>query len=366
MLTESNLRELLDFSAPDPLVSLYLGTDPTSGNADAYRLRLRNMLKEVKLPQDVQAIERFFDREHDWTGRSVLIFSCAPQNFFRAYSLAIPVKDWLRIDNRPAVKPLADLMDAYGGYGVALVDKQGARLFSIHLGELCEQEGVLGEVVKHTKHGGASAVPGRRGGVAGQTHREDELVERNMKETVDFAVRFFEENHIRRILIGGTDDNIAKFRGMLPKAWQSLIVGTFPMAMTASKNEVLERALEIGQEAERRREARLVDAVVTGAAKGRGGVIHLDETLRALHEGRVQTLIIKDGFRAPGYRCTGCGFLTGEKMETCPYCGKTFDDIPDAVEMAVHQVLELGGEVEVLHDAQMTEKIGNIAALLRY
>lgn len=366
MLTDRDFQELVEYEAKHPVLSVYLNTDPSQGSADAYRLRLRNMLKGVNLREDVAAVERYFNHEFDWSGRSVAVFSCAPEDFFRSYPLAIPVRDRVRINNRPHLKPLADLLDSYGGYGVALVDKQGARFFYFHLGELREQEGVLGESVRHTKRGGASSFPGRRGGVAGRTNYAEEVAERNMREVVDFATRFFTENNVRRVLLAGTEENLALFRSMLPKAWQSLIVGTFPMAMTASKNEVLERALEIGQEAERRREARLVDAVVTGAAKGRGGVIHLDETLRALHEGRVQTLIIKDGFRAPGYRCTGCGFLTGEKMETCPYCGKTFDDIPDAVEMAVHQVLELGGEVEVLHDAQMTEKIGNIAALLRY
>jgi peptide subunit release factor 1 (eRF1) len=276
------------------------------------------------------------------------------------------VRDRIRVSTQPHVKPLADVLDAFGGYGVALVDKQGARLFYFHLGELKEQEGVLGETVRHTKRGGSSAVPGRRGGMAGQTNYAEEVAERNMREAAEFAARFFQENNVRRVLLAGTDDNLAPFRNMLPKAWQSLVVGTFPMSMNASKNEVLERAMQVGQEAEHRREAQLVKSVVTGAAKKRGGVISLDDTLNALHNGRVQTLLIKDGFRAPGYRCTGCGYLTAHQLEACPFCGKSFQQIPDAVEMAVHKVMELGGEVEVLHDGQITEKFGNIAALLRY
>ena len=38
--------------------------------------------------------------------------------------------------------------------------------------------------------------------------------------------------------------------------------------------------MTIGQEAERRREARLAETVVTNAAKGRGGVTSLEEVLR--------------------------------------------------------------------------------------
>ena len=366
MLSESDLRELLEFSSPDPMVSVYLGTDPAGGNADAYRLRLRTLLKEINLPQDVEAIERYFDLEHAWTGRSVVVFSCAARNFFKAYPLAISVEDRVRVDSRPTVKPLVDLLDSYGGYGVALVDKQGARLFSIHLGELCEQEGVLGEAVKHTKHGGASAVPGRRGGIAGQTHYDDEIVERNMKETAEFAVRFFDENRIRRILIGGTDDNVAKFRGLLPKACQSLVVGTFPMSMTASSTEVLEKAMQVGLAAEHRREARLVDTVITTAAKGNGGVVGLDDTLKAVHDGRVQVLLASSGYREAGYRCGTCGFMTSQKTETCPFCGGTFIEITDAVELAMQGVMQSGGEVEVIHQSTNLDSAGKIGAILRY
>ena len=187
-----------------------------------------------------------------------------------------------------------------------------------------------------------------------------------MKDSVDFAIHFFEENHVRRILIGGTDDNVALFRSLLPKAWQSLVVGSFPISMVASQNEVLERAMQIGNEAEYRREAHLAKTVVTNAAKLRGGVVDLPDTLRAMHEGRVQTLLIRDGFRAPGYRCHSCGYLSAAETEACPYCGGKFEKITDAVDLAVRQVMQSGGEVEVLHKDQTIQGFDQIGALLRY
>jgi peptide chain release factor subunit 1 len=366
MLKESDLKELLEYQAQNPLLSVYLNTEPAEGSADAYRLRLRSMLKDIDLKADIRAVERYFDHGFDWSGRSVAVFSCAPEKFFRAYTLAVPIRSRVRIGSHPHVKALADLLDAYGGYGVALVDRQGARLFYFHLGELREQEGTVGENIRHTKRGGASTVPGGRSGVAGRTSNEEDVVEKNMKEAADFASHFFTDNNVRRVLIGGTDDNVAIFRNFLPKAWQSLVVGVFPMGMTASKDEVLAKAMHIGKEAEQRREARLVDMMITGAAKGKGSVIHLEETLGALHNGRVQTLVILDGFRAPGQQCISCGFITAQEIETCPYCGNKFENIPDAVEMAVHQVMKLGGEVEVLHESTMAETFGNIGAILRY
>ena len=343
MFTESDLRELLGYQPLSPVLSVYLNTEPSEGNPDAHKRRLRSMLKETASPEDASMVERYISHEFDWSGRSLAIFSSAPEGFFRAYSLAVPLRSRVRISDHPHVKPLADLLDSYGGYGVALVDKQGARMFYFHLGELREQEGVLGESVRHTKRGGGSQAQGRRGGSAGQTNYVEEVTERNIKEAAEFAAHFFTENNVRRILLGGTDENVALFRAQLPKTWQSLVVGSFPMSMTASHSEVLERAMQIGQDADRRREARLVETVITNAAKGQSGVVGLEETLLAAHQGRVQTLVLKEGLRAAGNRCQGCGTITAKDLDTCPYCGGRFENIPDVVELAVREVLQSNG-----------------------
>lgn len=365
MLSENDLRELLDFNSSQPVLSIYLNTDPSEGNADTHKRRLRSMIKEINLADDIAEIEQFFDHEYNWSGRGVAVFSCSPEKFFRAYPLAVPVRNLVHISDRPSVRPLAALMDNYGGYGVVLVDKQGARLFHFHMGDLREQEGVLGESVKRTKHGvGSSAVPGRRG-ETGATRSVDEVVDRNMKDAVDFAVHFFEANHIRRILIGGTEENVKLFCNLLPKAWQSLVMGTFPMSMTASLNEVRTRALELGMQAEMEREKRMVGRMITQAAKGGLAVVGLDDTLAALNEGRIQILMVSEGFRKNAYRCKSTGWLTTKPEEICS--GE--DDIEkvyDVVDYAINQVMRSGGDVEVVMSSPELEKAGSIGAFLRY
>jgi len=366
MFTESDLRELLGYKPLSPVLSVYLNTEPSEGNPDAHKRRLRGMLKEVASPDDATLVERYISHEFDWSGRSLAIFSSAPDGFLRAYSLAVPLRSRVRLSDHPHVKPLADLLDSYGGYGVALVDKQGARMFYFHLGELREQEGVLGETVRHTKRGGGSQAQGRRGGSAGQTNYVEEVTERNIKEAAEFAAHFFTENNVRRILLGGTDENVALFRSQLPKTWQSLVVGSFPMSMTASHSEVQERAMQVGQEADRRREVRLVETVVTNAAKDHSGVVGLEATLYAMHQGRVQTLVLKEGLRAPGSRCQGCGTITTKALDACPYCGGKLNPVADVVEVAVREVMQAGGDIEFLHDETDLEKHGAIGAILRY
>jgi peptide chain release factor subunit 1 len=367
MFTANDLKELVSYTSSEPVLSVYLSTDPSEGNSETFKLRLRTMLKNVNLPEDVSKVEAYFQNQHDWTGRGVAVFSCASDDYFRSYSIALPVSNLTLVSDRPAVSPLANLLDNYGGYGVVLVDKQGARLFHFNLGELREQEGTLGESVRRTKRGGASSMPGHRGGSAGRTRNMDELVERNMRDIAEFAVKFFEENHVRRVLIGGTDDNIAMLRSLLPKSWQSLIVGNFPMSMNASHTEVLAQAMEAGEEAVRKHELRFTEQMVTAAAKAGNAVVGLEDTLDAINHGRVQTLLVLENFHQSGYRCTGCDQLQLKKTDQpCQECDGRSEAVEDVVDLAISAVLRRSGDVEVLSANPQLEKAGNIGAILRY
>jgi peptide subunit release factor 1 (eRF1) len=368
MFTRRDLQELVAARLRSPVLSVYLSVDPSQRTIDSYRPRLRQLVRPY-LPEasaDLEAALRFVEQEYDRTGRSLALFSCAAEGFFRSYAFHLRLRDRARRLDQPYVKPLAEVLDSYGDIGVAVVDKQGARLFRFHLGELREEQGVLGQAVRHTKRGGASTFPGRRGGVAGQTRRAEEVADRNLKDAARSASEFFRTNKVRRILIGGTDENATRFAPLLPKALQSRHMGTFPIEMTAGHDEVLEKAMAFVRAGEEEEETRLVEVMITAAAKGREGVIRLDDTLARVHEGRVKTLVLSEGFRAPGYRCRGCGYLTSQRLEGCPFCGRAFEKIEDAVEMAVRKVIADGGEVEVVRDNRDLERAGRIGALLRY
>ena len=156
------------------------------------------------------------------------------------------------------------------------------------------------------------------------------------------------------------------FRNQLPKSWQSLVVGSFPVSKNAAPAEIMDRALLVGKEAELQKQTKLIQTIITSEAYGRQGVFYLEDTLNAVHDGRIQTLVIRDGYRAPGYRCQGCGYLTTEELQNCPFCNNNFEEISDAVELAVRRVMRDGGEVEVIHDVEEQEDFDQVGALLRY
>jgi len=365
MFSEKDLQALLDYSEEGQVLSLYLHTDPSKVNPEAAKIELRNLLKSVDLPNDAQVIEDYINLEYDWSAKGLAVFSNQDEGFFHVYPLGLSVSNEVYMGKQPTVRPLVQLLDTFMGWSVVLVDKQGARLFSFNLGELGEMDGIAGDDVKQTKRGGGNAMPGRMGG-SGASAKVENIIDKNIKEVIDFATEFFQQQHIRRIMIGGTDDNISRLMEELPKAWQSLVVGDFPMSMIASHPEVLEQATVEALAAQEKLSKNLVEQAITQAAKGSTGVTGLIDTLNAIHEGRVRTLLVSQEYEQEGYRCSGCGYLTTQELDKCPFCGSSFEIIENAVEMAVQEALQKNTDVKIVQGNETLEKAGHITAILRY
>ena len=369
MFDQSDLQELAAYRSEAPVLSVYLNVDPTERTRDEYRLELRQVLKEaedVAASEDIEAVEAFFDHEYDWSGRGIAIFSCQEEDFWRTYSLAMAVPSGVTVAHRPYITPLAELVDAYGSYAVAVVDRRQARLFFFDLGELRATDEFIGEEVRKLKRGrGSSGGHGRRGGAPISSQHEEEVARRNIRAAAEVMEEFCERYSPQRLIIGGSDRVVAEFEEELPKHLQDKVIGAFSADMNAPEMEIRDRSLEILQQVEERRKEAIVDAVFTAAAKGSNGVIRLADTLGAAHEGRVQTLVIDRHYHEPGYQCKHCGYITDHALTECPFCGGDFMEIPDAAEALVTKVIEEGGEVEVVEDNAKAREFG-VGALLRY
>ena len=206
-----------------PVVSLYLNVDPTQRTTDGYKLRLRGLLKEATqedVTKDLEAIERFFDHEYDWSGKSVVIFSNQTAGLWLTYSLAVPItQSRLEIGPKPSIRPLVRALDVYGSYGVVVVDRQGARMFDFHMGQLVETDGYLGEEIRKIKRGSGSSRGGasRSGGGGGGRH-EREMAAQNLRDLADATTEFLEEQSFKHLLLAGTDETVAQLKDLLPKA----------------------------------------------------------------------------------------------------------------------------------------------------
>lgn len=367
MLTQDQLHELLSFESNNgPVISLYLDSDTSQETMETIKLQVKGMIREAVVDQeeDVAAIEQYLDLSYGWDTPGLALFSGSAGKFFRSFPTAVAFRNRVRVGQKPYVKPLAHLLDFFAHYGVILVDRIGARFFEYHLGELQQTEGFLGEDVHKLKKGRGSTAVGMRGGQGGGKH-EEEVAQRNLREAAEAAKTFFQGRPIRRLFIGGTSETVASFRELLPKQLQSCLAGTFAMDMNAGEHAVRKQSLQLLQEANLERENKLVDLLITTQAKGGAAVLGLDDTLQAVSEKRVQTLIISDGYRMPGYSDPSYNFVVANLAKS-PLSDDELTIVDDVVDAACISTMNNGGHVEVIRANKQLEAAGSIGAILRY
>jgi peptide chain release factor subunit 1 len=336
--------------------------DPRRRIPEKYKLALRrqlNSIADAADPADIARVERYFDYEYNGQGRGVACFSCQAADFWLAYPLSVPVEDAVSVGDHPFIKPLGDMMEAYARHAVALVSREGMRFFVFEQGEAEEVGGLEGEDVKRHKQGGWAAARYQR--------HEDAAAHRNLKDVAEATADFCREYDCQRLILAGTEKTVAQFQSLLPRALRERVVGSFAVGMTAALAEVAERSLEVTQEAAQRRQALLVEQLVTAASsRGGAGALGLADTLRLLEEGRVRHLVLAEGYRGQAHRCENCGYMTVEPLEKCAFCGSKMVLLDNAVNRVVSRAIERGVDVTTVRGSTPLEEAGSIGAILRY
>jgi peptide chain release factor subunit 1 len=362
VISENELRELAGFvSTGSPVLSLYLDTDLTQQLKEKCKLVLRDLLESVgdsASDEDIAKVERFFDLEYDWQARGIAIFTAADQDFWRVYPLDLPVESEMHAGDRLYLRPMTQVMAQSQRYGMLLLDRESARFFLTSLGQIEETSEWIGQDLKRHKQGGFAAARFQR--------HVDKQAEQNLKLAAEATARFCQEHHCQGLILGGADETLAQFQEMLPKALRKQIVGTLPFDMTAALTEIQERCAELIRAREQGRQQKLVEDLVTAAAKGGGAVTGLADTFYMAHQGRAHTLVVERGFEVEGYLCGDCGYVSADPISKCPLCGGEPQPIPDAVNRVIRQVIAVGGKVETVTDSEALAEAGQIGAVLRY
>jgi peptide subunit release factor 1 (eRF1) len=95
-------------------------------------------------------------------------------------------------------------------------------------------------------------------------------------------------------------------------------------------------------------------------------VTGLRRVLRSLELGEVQTLLMGEHFLAHAVECSSCGHLDAHLVSHCPVCGKVTHEVVDVGEAILPWVIRRDIEMFYVKDDREFDKVGNIAALLRF
>ncbi len=291
------------------------------------------------------------------------VFACAAQNVWREYDLpsALPGTQ-LFVDRHFHLKPIAYLLGASPLLGVVLVDRHRARIFDLRLGELTEREDLFHPV---PRRGRSDGFAGYDGGHA-QRRVEDE-VRQHFKHVAEVLKDLLERGVFERWILACQDAHVSLLEPQLHSYVSQALIGRFHADLAhVTKDEIRSHAQEIVDrwQSDRRRE--LVGQALAQARSNGRGVTGLRRVLRSIELGEVQTLLIGENLQAHAVECSGCGHIDAHLVSFCPACGRATQEIVDVGEAILPWVIRREIETFYVKDDPEFDKVGNIAALLRF
>jgi peptide subunit release factor 1 (eRF1) len=296
--------------------------------------------------------------------RAKAVFACSAQGFWREYDLPAQLTGTQLLVNRHFhLKPLAQLLGAFPSLGIVLVDRHRARLFDLRLGELTEREGFFHPL---TRRGRGDGFAGYDGGHA--ERRVADETRQHFKFVADFLKEALDKGMFEKWILGCQETHSPpQFEAQLHPYVAQKLLGKFPAEVThISRQQILSQAERIFTEARERRCQEAVRETINQARHQARGVTGLRRVLNALELGEVQTLLVGQSYHAQAVECSGCGHLDAHLVSFCPVCGRETREVVDVGEAILPWVIRHDIELFYVKDDPEFDKVGNIAALLRF
>jgi peptide subunit release factor 1 (eRF1) len=330
-----------------------------------HQLERKNVSKENS--ESARAdLDRIVRLSQDWRGNGVhakAVFACSAQGFWREYDLPAQLSGTQLAFNRHFhLKPLAQLLSAFSGLGVVLLDRHRARLFDLRLGELTEREGFFHPL---TRRGRSDGFAGYDGGHA--ERRVADEARQHYKQVAEIVKNALENHVFDQWVLGCQETHWSQFEPQLHPDVAQKLLGWFPAEVARTNREdIRASADQIFAEWQKKRCAAAVQETLAQARSSGRGVTGLRRVLHALELGDVQTLLIGDRYMAPAAECSGCGHLDAHLVSSCSVCGRPTRKLGDVAEAILPWVIRHNVELFYVKDDPEFDSVGNIAALLRF
>lgn len=369
-ISESEIRDLAGFKGERaPVTSLYLDVDGRRHiRAQDYELALERLTRPAR-DRDHQAgngsVQADLDRieEHVRAGvdrsrvRGLAFFSCSAHDLWRVVELAVPVRDRLVVNHSPYVRELETVVARHERFAVLLADRQVARLYLFHQGELLDRQEHIDRLPRHDDDHGQLG----KDQVADHTAA---AAQRHIRSAAQAAFDLWQEQRFDHLLIAGPEETAAELERALHPYLAERLAARLTLAVHASDAEIARAAQEVEDRVERDRDVAAVERLRAGTVTERAAA-GLEAVLEALVARRVETLLVSEGYEAPGWRCPGCAWI-GTVGRRCPLCASDMDQVGDVVEEAVEDALAQACKVRVCRDNADLDVLGRIGALLRF
>ena len=368
---DAAVRELAHYDSDEGVLSVYLDLDPALALREGYEAILMDLWKPLhsrdcddwtrsRLEYEIAGVTEEVRSWKEAPGRAVVVFFSGPGGLRTILPLQFAIRSMARFEPRPVLGPLIAGLEEHERYCVVIFAKDQARIITVFLGEVEEEQTVHSDVIGRSAVGGWAQARYAR-------HREHQLHE-HARRTVEHLWAIDRSRPIHALVLAGPDEALAELHRMLPKALARIVVATMPAEMFALTADVLKRVASIEKAARDKHNFEIVQDLTTAAAKGQAATTGWPETLDALCAGRVHMLVLPaEGKAKPGVQCPDGHYIGVHAVANCPVCQEPTWHTDDVVEAAVRMAMSTDAVV-LFVGPDAAEALGSagIGALLRY
>jgi hypothetical protein len=375
MITRDDIRELANFRSPEGCAVTFYYQPSTPLNKshreeiiqvkDMIRSALREAEKNGKNGStrgDLERIASMIDPLHG-NGKAKAIFACSKEGFWREFDIpAQLLQSRIGVSQRFRLKPLAAVLDGEQRACIVLADRTKARAFELVNDDIREKLDFVNELTRRGKSDGWS---GYDAGHAERKQMNEAL--QHFKTIADYIEHYFERETQARLVIGCRDDVWSEIEPELQAQGRQHLIGRFRIdPKLATPEQVKQMAREQLLEHSANMKQALIREVIGEAHRNGRGAIGLRRVLRSLELGEALTLLMGSSFSAPGVKCYNCGHMDLHDSPTCAVCGKENTQLEDIGDAIVGHAIRTGVELVYIPDDEEFDRIGRIAALLRF
>jgi peptide chain release factor subunit 1 len=376
MITREDIRELAAFQSNGDGCALSFYFQPhTPQNRshkedtilakDLVRQALREAEKHGKDGCAREDLDRILEIAGNLRGnqaRAKAVFASGTKKIWREFDLPPQLPGTqLFVNRRFHLKPLAALLGAQPSLCVALVDRQRGRFFDLRLDELKERGGLFHNLPRGRSEGYA-------GYDAGHAQRRiANEAKLHFKQVSDRLKDELERGLWEKLVIGCQDTNWSEFESHLHPYVKQRLIGHFPADVASlTMEQIREQASHALRHAQEQRRDTLVRETLSMAKGNSRGVTGLRRVLRSMELGEVQALLLAENYTARAVECNSCGHIDSHMVPYCVVCGKATRELEDVCDAMIPMAIRRDIELFYVKNEPEFDKVGNIAALLRF
>ncbi len=371
-------RRLVEHRTGHPVITVYLDLDPEQFATPGARASQVGSLvdrggreidadpsfgheERVALRGDLARISSYLlSREPPFKGaRALAVFCASRDGLFETVQLLRPIEGRVVISRSPYVEPMLAVGEDRN-WCVVLVSRRTARVLEGPADRLEEVAHVEDDVSGQQEQGGLSQ--------ANYERSVEQEVDAHLRGVAALLERRRRRSPFDGLVLGGPHEVVPRLAAVLPEELKALASDRrLDVDVGAATREQVRRAMAaLVQDDDRRREREALDRLASGIGTGGRAAGGPQQTVEALNERRVQTLLLAPDFDRPAKRCSRCGLLALGGDGGCPVDGSRLEHVEHLREAAVEAAIVQDAAVMIVSHYPDLGPFEGIGALLRF